>query len=380
MNLGTIGSLVIELKAEGADSVEKEINKATKSTENMGVKAKKAGSTTAMTFGSLTKVAGVLGAAMMAVQSPVIFSYLQEFGDLLGFVGDTIFSIFGPFIDYALDALWGLAEWFETQSPLLLAAVMPLLPAWKLFIDFIAGVGKVVLLGLIQLIADIIKFVTDLFTALYNKDWAGAWNVIATAAQGVFDWLVTNVLTPILNTISFIISNWDWGKAWKLLSDGLGEVWEHVIRPLLPTWLGNFLDEMAKFFKADGAGKLQMIGETIMKGMNWLTLAKAAAETFVIQFLASVRSSLRPSYGEIGFYTWNPPPGGVEGEYQNGTDYVPRTGPYLLHQGEKVIPAGESEAGSQSFNMTFNITGGGNVQELAAEVMRLIQTESRRLA
>lgn len=33
--------------------------------------------------------------------------------------------------------------------------------------------------------------------------------------------------------------------------------------------------------------------------------------------------------------------GTLFGSYATGTDYVPRTGPYLLHQGEQVIPAGE---------------------------------------
>ncbi len=33
---------------------------------------------------------------------------------------------------------------------------------------------------------------------------------------------------------------------------------------------------------------------------------------------------------------------GLYGSYDTGTEYVPRTGPYLLHQGEKVVKAGES--------------------------------------
>jgi hypothetical protein len=33
---------------------------------------------------------------------------------------------------------------------------------------------------------------------------------------------------------------------------------------------------------------------------------------------------------------------GLLGSYDTGTDYVPKTGPYLLHQGEKVVKAGEN--------------------------------------
>ena len=43
------------------------------------------------------------------------------------------------------------------------------------------------------------------------------------------------------------------------------------------------------------------------------------------------------------------------GNYQHGTDYVPRTGLYKLHQGEQVIPPGKSA--STSSNVTVNING-----------------------
>lgn len=40
--------------------------------------------------------------------------------------------------------------------------------------------------------------------------------------------------------------------------------------------------------------------------------------------------------------------GSVVGSLQTGTDYVPHTGLYQLHQGESVIPAGENQGGSQT--------------------------------
>ena len=35
--------------------------------------------------------------------------------------------------------------------------------------------------------------------------------------------------------------------------------------------------------------------------------------------------------------------------YEHGTDYVPKTGPYLLHEGEQVVPAGETPAGGSIY-------------------------------
>ena len=56
------------------------------------------------------------------------------------------------------------------------------------------------------------------------------------------------------------------------------------------------------------------------------------------------------------------------GSFQHGTDYVPRTGLALVHQGEKIIPA------NQNFAMggnTFYITG-NNPKEIAEEVANIL--------
>lgn len=55
--------------------------------------------------------------------------------------------------------------------------------------------------------------------------------------------------------------------------------------------------------------------------------------------------------------------GGVLGSYKTGTDYVPQTGPYLLHQGEKVTPADKNDDSARmvellaSLNMTVSQLG-----------------------
>lgn len=49
--------------------------------------------------------------------------------------------------------------------------------------------------------------------------------------------------------------------------------------------------------------------------------------------------------------------GGLYGSFADGTDYVPRTGPYLLHQGETVTPAGaRSDTGRGGGNVIYNGT------------------------
>lgn len=50
-------------------------------------------------------------------------------------------------------------------------------------------------------------------------------------------------------------------------------------------------------------------------------------------------------------------PGGSLGSYAAGTDYVPRTGIYMLHQGEAVITSGENSKSGKSGAPNVNISG-----------------------
>jgi len=57
--------------------------------------------------------------------------------------------------------------------------------------------------------------------------------------------------------------------------------------------------------------------------------------------------------------------------YQFGTSYVPETGPYILHKGEAVIPAGES--GNSEFNFYISIDGSKSPYETAISVRREVE-------
>ena len=53
----------------------------------------------------------------------------------------------------------------------------------------------------------------------------------------------------------------------------------------------------------------------------------------------------------------------IFGSYAEGVDYVPRTGLYQLHQGERVTPANENGKGDRSivYSPTFQINGSSTV-------------------
>jgi len=64
---------------------------------------------------------------------------------------------------------------------------------------------------------------------------------------------------------------------------------------------------------------------------------------------------------------------GVRG-FQTGTQYVPRTGLYMLHQGERVIPQNQVTMGN--INVTAHTNA--NPQEIAQMISRILNDELRR--
>jgi hypothetical protein len=69
--------------------------------------------------------------------------------------------------------------------------------------------------------------------------------------------------------------------------------------------------------------------------------------------------------------------GGLLGAYASGTDYVPRTGPYMLHQGEKVIPA--NERGGGGMNFVTNIDARGATQDAIPGIVAALNSHERAL-
>ncbi len=65
-------------------------------------------------------------------------------------------------------------------------------------------------------------------------------------------------------------------------------------------------------------------------------------------------------------------PYGVLGSYRDGTDYVPRTGPYMLHRGESVTPAAANNAPLQ---VELTLKGDG---PLAAAFADMIDVKVKR--
>jgi len=65
--------------------------------------------------------------------------------------------------------------------------------------------------------------------------------------------------------------------------------------------------------------------------------------------------------------------------FQTGTPYVPKTGLYQLHQGEKVIPASQNTTNnSYSPSIIVNVSGNGNVADIRRSVEKALEESARQ--
>lgn len=80
----------------------------------------------------------------------------------------------------------------------------------------------------------------------------------------------------------------------------------------------------------------------------------------------------------VNIDTWGGLPGGLLGGYATGTNYVPETGPYLLHKGEAVIPA-DKNSGGLTINVPVSVAGNNALaSDLRNEIERTVIDVVRR--
>jgi hypothetical protein len=111
--------------------------------------------------------------------------------------------------------------------------------------------------------------------------------------------------------------------------------------------------------------ELSVFVEGIIRGMQlWINIITALIrklKELATWTMTSTPQEYLPKYaGDVG--------------QKQGGGYIPRTGPYLLHAGEMVVPRHEANNYAQS--NTFYISG-GNAREIADEVSRLLSQRSR---
>ena len=109
-------------------------------------------------------------------------------------------------------------------------------------------------------------------------------------------------------------------------------------------------------------------------------LARIAVRQAITAPLASgLSSAISGWFGSgVNIDTWGGLPGGLLGGYATGTNYVPETGPYLLHKGEAVIPA-DKNSGGLTINVPVSVAGNNALaSDLRNEIERTVIDVVRR--
>jgi len=142
------------------------------------------------------------------------------------------------------------------------------------------------------------------------------------------------------------------------------------------------LSDSAKEFGMESSSEFQRLlevvrgfGYELSEGNEWIKKLGDAAEISFDKFkdgAERARVGMRDLMREGGGFF--PGGGGRLPEYQYGTPYVPRTGTYLLHQGEAVIPASQTRGGMgqpQVINLYVdNHVAGNKVQRVLFKIIQ----------
>lgn len=182
----------------------------------------------------------------------------------------------------------------------------------------------------------IIKIVEGLFKALLGE----AMKPLMEALKPVFDILIS--LMPVFRTIGKLIGT--------LLAVGLIplrvalKLLEPILTPLLPYiddfayWLDQvllFIDPLIDIIELGLIVAIKWLGDVIEDVIKWFKKLGSAIGDWWEDLWSGDRWWEGPGATPVD------PLGGL-GWFQYGTDYVPHTGPYILHEGEKVSTAYES--------------------------------------
>lgn len=268
--------------------------------------------------------------------------------DFLKFtIGDAISTALSPFMDTIIGVIEAVSEWITDNSKL---------AGWIIIFGVIIG-GLLFLLGFFVLamfgLAGALAFVIGFFSILSGvwipllatalgflifwifKNWRKVWDWVAQKLKAVWDWIVTKVWQPIAGffdkwVVQPLKAAWDWivENIWKPVKEWFTK-W--IIDPIKNAWQGliDFILNLWESIKNIWKGFIEGLKELGSKFLEFL-----------------------------GFKQF----GG----------FVPFTGPYMLHAGERVVPAGTS---NNFGGITINIstTGGVDGSAVAQQIMNEIR-------
>lgn len=327
---------------------------------------------------------GAMGAGVLYAfvkNSPVFAAYFQEFGEMIGMIGDTLALALQPVLDPLLDLLWKFADWFD-KIPGPLKAFIAILLGLAIAIPVIVGI--ITALNPITLIIMAIIAIVLLLYAAWEGNWLGirdiltnVWSIIVSTITRAID-IIKGIIQWFVDFFSAIWSG-NWDKAGQLAMQAL-------------TAIGNFFKDIFLGiinFLANLGGKIFEAGVNFVKWLvqGIMSVAHMIADAiwnilpdwlkWLIENAASLIGGVAKGIGEW----W----AGLAGAQLGG--YVMRTGPIVAHAGERIIPAGSTSTASSTvidFHPNVYITGSigsseSDIRKNANKISEIWRDDLRRL-
>lgn len=295
------------------------------------------------------------------------------------FAGMAITRVFGGLIRAQLNLLGVTDLMSAAWTVVLLPAMELLLPVIMRLIDLFMNLpeGIQMAIGIFVILATGIGVVMSIVgqLALGIGALAVAMGVsfaaVGLAILGVV--LIIAGVGLIIGGIIEIVKNW--GKIWHKVFQGMGIVALGIGVILLAVfgWVPALIAGIVALFfflLSWFAKKFPQIGEFFQKWF-WEVPKKFIGKLW--DFLKGVFRWIGDKFGGVFNFVGGLFGGkggtGVLGSFATG-GVIPRTGPYQLHAGETVIPAGQTN--NLSPNITINVSGSGGIspRRLADELKR----------
>jgi hypothetical protein len=216
---------------------------------------------------------------------------------------------------------------------------------------------------------------------------AWQWPILSAVAAALNAWQM-----PVLTLLATALKNWDF-PILNLLTAALN-AWKFPLLDVfiraLNAWKFPVINNL---INALNAWSFPLLSQFTLALKSWnfpVISGLSSALTFfgntivnLIAFWNNLLTRDRGSSGGLLGYALTGPTGGgyMTGipSYATGTDYVPRTGVYRLHQGEAVIPAG-SGRGITVHIENINISGSSDAKRIARELGYEIEMAMKSLA
>ncbi len=255
-------------------------------------------------------IAGIIAViGTLGLLLPTLITGFGAFGAVLSFIMSPIGLVVGAIAGLIAVGVLLWKNWDEISNK---ATII-----WNNISNFMKGILK----GISDFIYDCISFWLGLIEMFLN--------VFGLSIKDIQN-AVGNMMTHIKNIFSTVSK--EVSGIWNGLWDGIKSIVNSAVgfmKPIIDSFIGWFQD------------KFDIIGDIVSN-------ARSAMEN-----VGSMIGGAVSSVSNIGK--------SILGGYQFGTDYVPRTGMYMLHKGESVSPAGSSNS------IVVNINGGYYMSERAAE-------------